>query len=113
MPKSFEVVAHNGVIVLPEDVPPSARCMVTVIDKDDPTAMDKKTWKAFVEETAGSIDDPTFWDGKPLETHIQEQQTQPVENIDQLAGDFWPIEESVDEFIDFTRRQRGEDEPEN
>ncbi|MDP7128867.1 MAG: hypothetical protein QF437_00145 [Planctomycetota bacterium] len=34
MPKSFEAVAHNGVIVLPEDVPPASRCVVTVMDED-------------------------------------------------------------------------------
>ncbi len=60
MLKSFEAVAENGIIVLPEDVPPSARCKVTVLGGKASAAMDKESWKAFIEETAGSIDDPTF-----------------------------------------------------
>lgn len=34
MTKIFEAVAHNGVIVLPQDIPESARCMVTVLEED-------------------------------------------------------------------------------
>jgi len=34
MAKIFEAVAHNGMIVLPQDVPESARCMVTVLEED-------------------------------------------------------------------------------
>ncbi len=57
--------------------------------------------------------DPDFWEGKSLEAHISEQQTQPVSDLDRLAGNFWPEDESADEFLAFTYRQRIEDEAEN
>ncbi|MDP6504773.1 MAG: hypothetical protein QF886_14205 [Planctomycetota bacterium] len=34
MSRVFETVARDGVIVLPEDVAPSARCVVAVMDED-------------------------------------------------------------------------------
>jgi hypothetical protein len=34
MTKLFEAFAKDGIIVLPEDVPTSARCLVAVLDED-------------------------------------------------------------------------------
>jgi len=34
MTKLFEAVAKDGVIVLPENVPSSARCLVAIVDDD-------------------------------------------------------------------------------
>jgi len=44
----------------------------------------------------------SFWQPKSLEQHIREQQTRPVMNVQDLVADFWPEEESVDEFIEYT-----------
>lgn len=41
-----------------------------------------------------------------LKTLIEEA---PVTDIDELGGDFWPEDESVDDFIDYIYGQRRED----
>jgi hypothetical protein len=33
----------------------------------------------------------------------------PVENLDSLVGDFWPEDETVDEFLDYLRAKRREE----
>jgi len=50
-----------------------------------------------------------FWEPKTLGQHIQAQLTQPVTNIADLVADFWPEEESANDFIAYTYQQRRED----
>ncbi len=50
-----------------------------------------------------------FWEPKTLEQHVQAQLTQPVVDIADLAADFWPEEESADDFIAYIYQQRRED----
>ena len=50
-----------------------------------------------------------FWVPKTLEEHIQAQQTQPITSIADLKADFWPEDESADDFIDYIYQQRQED----
>ena len=38
----------------------------------------------------------------------KEQGVRPVSSIDELAGDFWPEEESIDEFLETVRNWRRE-----
>ena len=38
------------------------------------------------------------------------QGVKPIQNIDELKGDFWPEEESADEFLSWLRKTRREDE---
>ena len=59
------------------------------------------------EERSSKKED--FWKPKTLEEIILSQQVSPVTNIDELAGDFWPEDESVDDFIDYIYQQRRED----
>ena len=40
---------------------------------------------------------------------IKNQQKKPVSKLTELAVDFWPEKESVDEFIEYTYQQRHED----
>jgi hypothetical protein len=53
--------------------------------------------------------DIDFWAPKILEQHIQAQQTQPNMDIADLVADFWPEEESVDDFVAYIYQQRRED----
>ena len=48
----------------------------------------------------------TFWKPKKLEQLVDEQQIQAVKNLSDLKTDFWPEEESVDEFNEFIYQQR-------
>lgn len=50
-----------------------------------------------------------FWKSQTLEEIIEAQQTPVIEDIRQLAVDFWPDDESVDDFIDYIYGQRRED----
>jgi hypothetical protein len=40
---------------------------------------------------------------------IKNRQKKPASNLSELAVDFWPEKESVDEFIEYTYQQRQED----
>ena len=50
-----------------------------------------------------------FWRPKPIEDIAQAQQTPVIQDISTLEADFWPEEETADEFIEFVYRQRQED----
>jgi hypothetical protein len=42
-----------------------------------------------------------FWHPAPIEAIAQAQQTPPVRDISDLRVDFWPEEETVDDFIEY------------
>jgi hypothetical protein len=50
-----------------------------------------------------------FWQPKTFDQLYKERRVQTVENIFDLAADFWPEEESVDEFNEYVYKQRHED----
>jgi hypothetical protein len=41
----------------------------------------------------------------------KQQGVKPIRSIEDLQGDFWPEEESVDEFLDWVREMRQQDKP--
>ncbi len=47
-----------------------------------------------------------FWESKSVEELAREQGVKPVEDPNDLKGDFWPEAESVDEFLAWLRAQR-------
>ncbi|MEM8641429.1 MAG: hypothetical protein AAGG51_21815 [Cyanobacteria bacterium P01_G01_bin.54] len=47
-----------------------------------------------------------FWQGATLTELRQQQQPKTVEHLNDLAAHFWPIEESVDDFLVFLQEQR-------
>lgn len=66
---------------------------------------------ALLEETAnknGSGEPSTgFYDTKTdLDTLIRDQGVKPIKNVAELAADFWPENESADEFIATVRGWR-------
>jgi len=50
-----------------------------------------------------------FWEPQTLELLIQAQQTQRITDIAKLGGNFWPEDESANDFIEYIYRQRCED----
>ena len=50
-----------------------------------------------------------FWQPRTLEEIVRVQQTKPVQDISTLQVDFWPEQESVDDFIKYIYQQRKED----
>lgn len=50
-----------------------------------------------------------FWEPQTLEQLIQAQQTQPVTDITSLGGNFWPKDESADDFVGYIYQQRHKD----
>jgi hypothetical protein len=65
-------------------------------------SLSRKHGKILVQED--------FWNPMTLEQIVQAQHTPIIENIDELAVDFWPENESVDEFIEYIYQQRQEDQ---
>jgi hypothetical protein len=49
-----------------------------------------------------------FWQGTPLNQLLATQRPTIVHNIKELAADFWPEEESIEDFLTFLRQQRQE-----
>jgi hypothetical protein len=43
----------------------------------------------------------------------RQQGVKPIKSIDELRGDFWPEDESVDEFLEFVRAIRHQDKISN
>jgi hypothetical protein len=50
-----------------------------------------------------------FWTPLSIEEIVQAQQTPIVDDISTLAVDFWPADETVDDFIEYIYQQRRED----
>ncbi len=50
-----------------------------------------------------------FWTPKTLNQLANEQQVNPVQSISDLSSDFWPEEETVDDFNEFIYQQRHDD----
>ena len=50
-----------------------------------------------------------FWQTKPIEEIVASQQTPTASDISVLKADFWPNDESADDFIEFVQQQRQED----
>lgn len=55
------------------------------------------------------IPEENFWQSPSLAQLVRAKAPPVIEDIDTLAGDFWPEEESVDEFLDYIYTQRAED----
>jgi hypothetical protein len=55
-----------------------------------------------------SSKDSGFWRSKSVEELAAEQGVKPIENVDDLSGDFWPADESADEFLAWLRQLRQE-----
>lgn len=49
---------------------------------------------------------PNFWQPQPIAAIVASQQTQPVSDLSTLQADFWPENESADDFIAFVEQQR-------
>lgn len=47
-----------------------------------------------------------FWETKTLQQRIDEKKTIAIENIENMAGNFWPKEENLDDFLSFTYQER-------
>jgi hypothetical protein len=51
----------------------------------------------------------SFNQAKTIEQLVHEQEKTPITDLSALAVDFWPENESVDDFIEYTYHQRQED----
>lgn len=49
-----------------------------------------------------------FWQPKTVEELAAEQGVKPVDDPNELRGDFWPPEESMDDFLAWLRKLRQE-----
>ncbi len=49
-----------------------------------------------------------FWQGTTLQEILADQTPMTVGNLNDLRADFWPEEDSIEEFLDFLRQQRQE-----
>ena len=68
-------------------------------------AISRLLYRHYQQETQST----DFWQPQPIERIVASQQTQPVSDISALKANFWPEDESADDFIEFVEQQRQED----
>jgi len=83
----------------PPDVPPGQHRVVVVIDEQP---------AAGLEPPPANLASTDFWQGATVAELAAAQGVQPVEQLAEVWGDFWPEEESVDDFINTVRQWRRE-----
>ncbi len=58
---------------------------------------------------AGEGDIKNFWRGASIEELAAAQGVEPIQNPDELWGDFWPEDESLDAFVEAIHELRHQD----
>ena len=74
-----------------------------MIRKLKPTGGTKRTARKAKPRVADSTG---FWQPKTVEALAAEQGVHPIDDPKQLRGEFWPQEESMDEFLAWLRKLR-------
>jgi hypothetical protein len=49
-----------------------------------------------------------FWQGQTIAQLQEAQKTKPIQHLKDLAADFWPEEDSIEDFLVFLQTQRQE-----
>ena len=57
----------------------------------------------------GQNEKEDIWQGRTIQELAERQGVRPVQDLDSLLADFWPPEESVDEFLTAIREWRGDE----
>jgi hypothetical protein len=69
------------------------------------------------DQPAGASGSPLNEEGARNEAHARawelakRQGVVPIKNMDELRGDFWPEDESIDDFLAWVRELRQSDKP--
>jgi hypothetical protein len=62
----------------------------------------------LLEPTALAQQNTTFWEGQTIAQLQSAQKTSPIEHLKDLTADFWPEEDSIENFLSFLQTQRQE-----
>jgi hypothetical protein len=95
----------------------SVRSSVTRSLRDDSEQIGARVISVDVVAVPGSSGDTrpmqpvdrygrTFWESASLHQLAAEQGVEPIRDIRELAGGFWPEDEGPDEFVNWLREQR-------
>lgn len=120
MTKTLHAI-FDGQVLRPDEVvelEPNTRVRITIETIDEPgaatetrsflqTALSLNLEAPFDSSALHQASD--FWQSPSLEQLVEVQKTKPVADLAELAGEFWPEQESADDFIDFVYQQRRED----
>ena len=60
------------------------------------------------DEAKLPVDSKRFWQGRSLSEQLAEHPVEPVVSLEQLKSNAWPEDESIEDFLKFTRAQRRE-----
>ncbi len=63
-----------------------------------------------VRVTVERLSNNTFWQGATISELAEAQGVKPIQTLDDLWGDFWPEDESIDDFITLIQQWRHEDQ---
>ena len=74
----------------------------TMVFLDEPVALPAGQVMITVEAAL----EATFWQGRTVTELAEAQGVKPLETLDELTSDFWPEDESIDDFIETTYQWR-------
>ena len=59
----------------------------------------------YFKENTIEILNTEFWQGASIDQLRTSQSITSIRSIKELAADFWPVEDSIEEFLDFLKAQ--------
>ena len=62
----------------------------------------------LLEPTALAQQNTAFWEGQTIDQLQSAQKTFPPKNLKDLTADFWPEDDSIEDFLSFLQTQRQE-----
>lgn len=101
---------HNLVNRLGDDQAREALAVLQRLVRENGAANRAATTGPAERTTAPAVSGEAFFSQPPrdLQALAAEQKVKPVTNFDALLGDFWPEDETADDFISTVRRWRRE-----
>jgi len=88
--------------------PDTERLLEKILESGMPLEIEYKGKKFLLNAREKDEPETAFWENKSLDELLQNTPISPVSDISDLASDFWPEDESADDFIDHVYQQRKE-----
>jgi hypothetical protein len=73
------------------------------VEQKSKSGLKRSSRKNRIRNKAAPGQTSDFWKTRTVEELAAEQGVKPVESPEELLGDFWPNEESIDDFLTWLR----------
>lgn len=82
-----------------------------IADVEPPSKAERQLLQILIQSNANSKEKQDFsastaqvWQGSSLEKILETQSPKTVHSLNELAADFWPEDESIEDFLTFLRQ---------